>query len=201
MQKLSDLFFFIDLYLIILFLFIIVLSIFIYFINNIILNIICILFIFIFTAMIFLLLEADFLAFMILIIYGGAIVILFIFVLMLISLKRKKETAELINILSFIFNIFIFYIIIYKYFYSDINFFQIYINNFHFKNYPKYLLDLELFKLLINFKNYHQLYNSIELSNLSIYSIILYNEQFFETLYIGLILILALVYIIFLFKK
>ena len=69
----------------------------IHFSKNIIHTIILLLFIYILTGFLFLLLGFDFLGFMYLIIYAGAIIILFIFVLMLIELKNFKNKKDYYN--------------------------------------------------------------------------------------------------------
>lgn len=156
---------------------------------HVLLNILCI---FIITGLIFLLLEADFLAFMFLIIYAGAIVILFVCCFMLMSFKNLKSYNSQPNMIMFISFCLMFYLYI--------DFSNLYIisilphSNYIISNYV-------IQSSLVDFFLYHKSMNAIEFSTLTQLGIILYNEAWFETLFLGLLILLAITYIVYLFKK
>lgn len=192
----------VEIYVFLLLIVIIILASILLFINNIMNSIIILLCIYILTFFLFLIMLSDFLGFMILIIYGGAIVILFIFVLMLISLKIKRIQRNNIYILFYILSIFFLFIIIFKFLSFDKDILNIIIYKYlNSKELNEFIYIISEFKFIINFFYFFKLYNFIEFSNLASFSIILFIEKWFETLFIGLILILALVYIIYIFKK
>lgn len=152
-----------------------------------------VLLIFITTSLIFLILEADFLAFMFLIIYAGAIVILFVCCFMLMSFKPIKSANSQSNFIIFLIFCLIFYLFIdfsYNPYLLLINF------------YPNYLVsDFIIQSSLFDFFMYHKSLNAIEFSTLTKLGIILYKEAWFETLFVGLLILLAITYIVYLFKK
>lgn len=181
---------------IILLVFILFLISFIHFSKNIIHVVIFLLFIYILTGIVFIRLGFDFLGYMVLIIYAGAIIILFIFVLMLIEMKNFKNKTELTNkffyfsyliVLFLILNIFIFN---FSYIASILDF-----DNFNkFQN-------MYGFKLVLAFQFFNKTTNLVEMSPLVKIAYIMFSLSWFETILIGFILLLALVFIIYLFKK
>lgn len=167
----------------------------IFFSRNIIHVIILLLIIYVMTGIFFIMLNFDYLGYMFLIIYAGAIIILFIFVLMLIELKNFKNKKNEFNNVFFIFYIFFFCLFIYIFFF-DFNYILFLFNSEH-----TYLNNLNILKLLLTFKFYNNTLNLIEVSTLVKISCILYFDYWFETLFIGFILLLSLIFIIYLFKK
>lgn len=146
------------------------------------------------SAIIFLLCKVEFLAYMFLIIYAGAIVILFIFILMLVNFKinNKMNYKDLIIdlVLYILFLLLCFYII---YYYNiDYNIF---------KNNLNYLNKLSILQYFYNIYNYNNIFEYIEYSDLTKLGIYIYQNNFIETLLVGLILLLSLVYILYYLKK
>ena len=167
----------------------------IHFSKNIIHTIILLLFIYILTGFLFLLLGFDFLGFMYLIIYAGAIIILFIFVLMLIELKNFKNKKDYYN------NLFYFLYLFFIFFIFNFLIFNI--------SYTTYLIDypinnfiyLNILKLVLILKFFNNTSNLVEVSPLVKISYVLFSFSWFETLFIGILLLLAVIFIIYFFKK
>jgi NADH:ubiquinone oxidoreductase subunit 6 (subunit J) len=169
-------------------------TVLIFFLNQIMHIILNFLLIYIESSIIFLLCKVEFLAYMFLIIYAGAIVILFIFILMLVNFKfntninYKNLIIELILYILYI--ILVFYII----FYYNIDFDIL-------KNNLNYLDKLSVLQYYYNIYNYNNLLQYIEHSDLTKLGIYIYTDNFIETLLVGLILLLSLIYIIYYLKK
>lgn len=166
----------------------------IHFSKNIIHIIILLLLIYILTGFLFLLLGFDFLGFMFLIIYAGAIIILFIFVLMLIELKNLKNKKEFYTrFYYFIFLIILF--ILFNFLIFNISYITYLID------YSNNIMHLNNLKLMLILKFYNNTSNLIEFSYLVKIAYILFYLSWFETLFLGFVLLLALIFIIFFFKK
>nr|BDB10238.1 hypothetical protein [Actinophrys sol] len=173
---------------------------FIYYTNNIVMIILSVLSIFILTGILFIILGSEYLAFMFLIIYGGAIVILFICCFMLMSFKNTKIEKNLLkNIIFMLFSIIFLFLILnsilnfvcgldsIKY---AISFFTLY-----------KLVNIQMKLKYFNFYFFQDSSNLIDLSSLSKIGYILYSESWFETLFLGLFILLAIIFIINLFKR
>jgi len=157
--------------------------------------------IFILTGILFLILEADYLAFMFLIIYAGAIIILFICCFMLMSFKitrNKVDSDEIIRLINYIIIVSVILFILIScseniYIFTDIvkkDLFQ-----------PNTINSLIVQHQLFNYYFFHASVNAVEFSTITQIGIILFNEAWFETLFIGLLLLLAIVYIVYIFRK
>jgi NADH:ubiquinone oxidoreductase subunit 6 (subunit J) len=181
---------------IILLLFILLLVSFIHFSRNIIHVVILLLFIYIVTGILFIRLGFDFLGYMILIIYAGAIIILFIFVLMLIEMKNFKNKMELTNKFIYFSYIIILFLILNIFIYN-FSYFSIVVD---FNNFNKFQ-NMYALKLVLVFQFFNKTTNLVEMSPLVKTAYILFSLSWFETILIGFILLLALVFIIYLFKK
>jgi len=168
----------------------------IHFSKNIIHVVILLLLVYIITGILFIRLGFDFLGYMILIIYAGAIIILFIFVLMLIEIKMFKNKIEVTNELFYFSYLLLLFIIL-----------NTFIFNF---SYIASILDvtnlsqfenLYFFKLILVLSFFNKTTNLVEVAPLVKTSYIMFSLSWFETILIGFILLLALVFIIYLFKK
>ena len=168
----------------------------IHFSKNIIHVVILLLLVYIITGILFIRLGFDFLVYMILIIYAGAIIILFIFVLMLIEIKMFKNKIEVTNELFYFSYLLLLFIIL-----------NTFIFNF---SYIASILDvtnlsqfenLYFFKLILVLSFFNKTTNLVEVAPLVKTSYIMFSLSWFETILIGFILLLALVFIIYLFKK
>jgi len=162
------------------------------FISNSIINIILsLLIIYILTGILFIILGLEFLGFMTIIIFAGAIIILFIFVLMLIDFKLFKKQEKFDNFfhifLNFIYFILLLIIFIPKFIIFD----------YYFSGINNYLI----IKQSMMFYYFNTSYLLIQKSQLYSIAYILFTVSWFETLFIGLILIMSLIYIIYFFKK
>ena len=133
---------------------------------------------FILSAVLLLLLNCEFFAFMFLIIYVGGIIVLFLFVIMLLNIKFKDLTKNLIfnNIIGFIFILFFCLILL---FYNNNIFFYEY---YYFFN-------------LFNFVNWKDLNNSN--NEIEVYSLLLYTNFIIQFLLIGFVLLLVLLGVVF----
>jgi NADH:ubiquinone oxidoreductase subunit 6 (subunit J) len=148
------------------------------------------------TSIIFLLCGFEFLAYMFLIIYAGAIVILFIFILMLVNFKYNKilyNSTLIFELVLYILYLFLIFFIIF--------FYNIEYNTFFINNKIKILENLIMLHYFYNIFNYTSILEYTEFSDLTKIGILLYQDKFIETLLIGLILLLSLVYIIYYLKK
>lgn len=131
--------------------------------------------VFLLSALCFLLIGAEFLSVLLVIIYIGAISILFLFVIMMLNLRIVEVYSSLVNyfpigcILGILFYIFFLYLINYDYNMLSIS----YTNN--------NLLDLNLTNSLIYSYN-----------NLYLLGDLLYNSYAYLLIYVGLILLLAM---------
>jgi NADH-quinone oxidoreductase subunit J len=131
--------------------------------------------VFLLSALCFLLIGAEFLSVLLVIIYIGAISILFLFVIMMLNLRIVEVYSSLVNyfpigcILGILFYIFFLYLINYDYNMLSIS----YINN--------NLLELNISNSLIYSYN-----------NLYLLGDLLYNSYAYLLIYVGLILLLAM---------
>jgi len=158
------------------------------FIRNIMHIIIVFLFVYLETAIFLIVCQIEYLAYMFLIIYAGAIIILFIFVLMLVNFKQKKEDMQILKILD---------ICVYLSAVSvSISLLLNWNTNFFIDATPY----IELTHLL-NLYMFSNSLNSIYFSDLTQIALILYSDQYAHTLVLGLTLLLALIYIIIYLKK
>ena len=169
---------------------------FVHFSNNIIHVVILLLFIYVLTGVLFIRLGFDFLGYMVLIIYAGAIIILFIFVLMLIDMKNFKNKNQLTNKLFYFSYIIILFtvlnILIYNFSYLS--------SVIDLDNFDKFK-DMYSFKFILILQFFNKTGNLVETSPLVKMAYVLFSLSWFETILIGFILLLALVFIIYLFKK
>lgn len=167
------------LFLIILMSILIMLSLIIVFSKNTINSILCLILCFVFTAVIFFILNAEFLAYIIIIVYASAISILFIFIIMLLNLRLME--VYYINFyyipLCIFINIFLI-LVIYLFLLKDFSFF-IY-NNLIINN-----------NLSFTWLNYLNVYNYK--NNLYMIGIVLYNNYYIFVIIAGLILFLAMI--------
>ena len=135
--------------------------------------------------------KFDFIAIILLMIYAGAITILFIFVLILFNIKYEKQTYN-INITTF--NIILFFILIGLFYYLIV--FKILC--YHFQSYNALLLGKTVFQ---NIENIYSL--NIAQMNFNVkalpFSLYILNFKSFFTL--GLILLTAMIGIILILKK
>lgn len=164
-----------------LFLFIILLSFLVVFSNNTIISMLSLIFCFVLTGLCFLLLGSEFLAFVLIIVYGSAISILFLFVIMLLNL-RIVEIYHL-NFYYIPFCIFL-----------SIPLVAIIIilisNNNYFFYYNNLILNLDYDNVTYVWINYSNLfkYNS----NLHNFGIVLYNHYYLFVILSGIILLIAM---------
>ncbi len=153
--------------------FLVISVIFTVFSTNPVFGLIFLIFSFVLALVFLLLLNCEFFGFMFLMIYVGGIIILFLFVIMLLDIKFKDLTKNLMfnNIVAlglfFLFGLSSFY-------------FKIFLNQ-----YEELFLNSVCF---INWKNLNNFKNDIK-----IYSILLYTNFVFQFLLIGFILLLALI--------
>ena len=91
-------------------LFSIVLALLVLFVNNPIYSILCLIFTFCMASGILLLFDADFIALILVIIYVGAIAVLFLFIVMMLNIRNLEQVSQLnfLYYLSSILGIFIF---------------------------------------------------------------------------------------------
>jgi NADH:ubiquinone oxidoreductase subunit 6 (subunit J) len=157
------------------YIFLIISLIFIIFSKNIIIAIFFLIISFIITSIILLFLNCEFLAFIFIIIYVGAISILFLFTIMLLDIKFFDLSYNLI------FNFFLGYFFIFLFFFFLIN---IKLNSFLFDNNFYYIKSINFinWKILLNF-----------CFKIKVYSIILYNYFVIEFLLAGIVLFLVLI--------
>lgn len=172
-------------------------TLFIYYTNNFVTIILSVLLIFIMTGVLFLMLGAEYLAFMFLIIYGGAIVILFICCFMLMSFKNKNIHKNILkNVIYMLFLIFIFLLILNNIlnFVCGLDYFVSFFTLYK-------LVNIQIELKYFNFYFFQETFNLVDLSLLSKIGYILYSECWFETLFLGLFILLAIFFIINLFKR
>jgi NADH:ubiquinone oxidoreductase subunit 6 (subunit J) len=169
---------------------------FIYYILN-------LLFIFVEIGMFLLILDNEYLAFLFIIIYGGAIIILFLFVLMLVDLKYSKIKYNFNNLFILSLFMFINFLIIYNlnfsvllniYFANDI-----YLNSsFGYIPYNKLNMLLTYDKFFVN----DLMCQLLNLNDLSFLSYVFYEDYWIETVLIGYFILLCIIFItLFLIKK
>jgi NADH:ubiquinone oxidoreductase subunit 6 (subunit J) len=172
-----------------------------FYIDSIISIIILLLFTYILTGIFFICLNFDFLGYMLMIIFAGAIVILFINVLMLVDFalfkEKPKHKFSTIILHNFYFTLLILIFI------PKFNLIS-YVINYHFDDSS---IESHVFNHFLVLKQgrgyflFNTAYTFIKKSTLYEYCIFLYKFYWIETLLIGLILILAIVCIIIFFKK
>jgi NADH-quinone oxidoreductase subunit J len=163
------------------------------FAKNIIHVVIVLLFIYIITGVLFVMLGFDFLGYMIFIIYAGAIIILFIFVLMLIDMKKFKNKTYMISKLRYLSYILLILIVLNTFIFNYSNF-AVLLNLGKIK-------EMAFFKFILSSKFFNDCTNLVETSPLVKTAYVLFSNSWFETIFIGFILLLALVFIIYLFRK
>jgi NADH:ubiquinone oxidoreductase subunit 6 (subunit J) len=171
----------------------------IHFTNNYVNIILLTLFSFILTGLLFLCLGSDYLAFMFLIIYAGAIVILFICCFMLMTFKSVKRPLNLNELFLILISLILLYYIGCNIFIDSnilVNFLYIFVFNI-----PQYIMNLPLFSYIYLMYNYFLCTNYIQLSQLSQIGVALFKAAWFETLFLGSLILIAIVIIIYLFKK
>jgi NADH:ubiquinone oxidoreductase subunit 6 (subunit J) len=166
------------------------------FAKNIIHVVILLLMTYVITGIFFIRLGFDFLGYMVLIIYAGAIIILFIFVLMLIEMKNFKNKTELTNKFFYFSYIVILFIVLNILIYN-FSYFSIVVDLDNFNKFK----DMHALKLMLIFQFFNKTTNLVEMSPLVKTAYVLFSLSWFETILIGFILLLALVFIIYLFKK
>lgn len=149
-------------------------------------SVLCLILVFSFSALLLLSMGVEFLAFILLIVYAGAISILFLFIVLLLNIKPETSSWKFnyteLSLLTVIF---------FKASVLILN--------------PAYILDV----LQSSFSNLHYWDNSIRLCNIAltvvsdiyIYSLTLYTHYFLFTVLAGIILLLAMVGAITLTKK
>lgn len=152
--------------------------------NSTIFSLLFLVFSFILAAIILLLLDCDFLAFIFFIVYIGAIIVLFLFVLMLLDIKFKNLSKTLIIdfLIGYLYIFLLYYLICYPKLYN-FSFFSYYFNNLK----PIRFIN---WKFLIN-SNY----------KIKVYANILYTYFVLEFLLIGIFLLLVLIGIIFIMNN
>ena len=178
---------------------IISICIFIVFIDELIQVLISLLFIYILIGILYICLGLEFLGVMSLIIFAGAIVVLFIFVLMLVDLtdikKRIDRTYIFLNTIEFyLINSIMFFILLLLCFVFKENNVLIYLGG------ASSGLLLSVKKKLV-FHDSLSINEFIENSIINQISYILFEYSWFETIFLGLILLISLVIIINFFKR
>jgi NADH:ubiquinone oxidoreductase subunit 6 (subunit J) len=141
--------------------------------------------VFLLVNILFILLNLDFLALIMLIIYVGALIILFLFIIMMLNIKiieislfKNKNQVPIGILIGFIFLIEIF-ILLFNVFFDNNNFLNTELNT-------NYLNTTNIF--LLNFFNYYK-----NFSNIQIIGSLFYNSLFFFFLLGSLILLLAMI--------
>jgi hypothetical protein len=168
---------------------------FIYYILN-------LLFIFVEIGIFLLILDNEYLAFLFIIIYGGAIIILFLFVLMLVDLKYSKIKYNFNNLnilgLFFFLNLFIIY---------NINFFILF-NIFYFHDIflnASYLMHSDILNMLVLYDKFlisDFMYDLLNLNDLSFLAYVFYKDFWIETVLLGYFILLCIIFItLFLIKN
>lgn len=163
-------------------LFIVISLIFLIYSNNLIFALLFLILSFIMVFFVLLLLDCEFLAFVILIVYIGAIVILFLFVLILLEIKFENLSKNLVT--DFLVGYFFIFVILF----FSINF---KLNDLLFLRYQTIKpINFLNWKFLINY-NY----------KIKTYSLILYTNFVLEFLVIGFVLLLVLIGIVFIINN
>jgi NADH:ubiquinone oxidoreductase subunit 6 (subunit J) len=157
---------------------------------------------YIISGMIFITLGLEFLGFMSMIIFSGAIIILFIFVLMLVNFKHFKniDFMYIDTFFNLLWTLSFFTFIFLCVFPNDTLLVSLYFLDWNFAGFS-FVINTFLIKWFLFNRNYIVINNLIEHSSLYKISYILFNISWFETLFLGLILLVAVVIIIYLFKR
>lgn len=198
--------------------FILVISLFIREDSIMIYKILNILLIYFLSGIIFIVAKNEYLGFMYLIIYPGAIVVLIIYVLILISNKFSESTEKKSTYLfkSFVLSIYIILLFFNDFFgcKPDYFFFVLGILTPYFSKKNKKLFQRLPFisqntiidkllsqKVLFKFLFSHDVYSVVKINKITLIGKILFSKAYLETLILGFILILVLIIIIYLFRK
>ena len=145
---------------------------------------------FLFSSSLLIVLGCEFLAFIFIIVYVGAIAVLFLFVVMLLDLKFKNfYNKKNYSFISFVFfsNIFLLFLVFL--------FFNLIINKQFFINLENIILYLLFLSEKTIFINWNDYINSI--SEINIYSLMFYDVFVVQFLLVGIILLAVLIGVVF----
>ncbi len=173
---------------------IILFSLFLIFISNPIYSVISLIIIYLFSAFALICIEIHFLAVVFILVYLGAVVVLFLFIVMMLNIK-VQNTLKIFNIIPLMFLIFFLFISFKEIFFFKENNFLFYINTDKIlENNDSFFDFYSYFKIIDSFLEVDYLCNlKFKKENYIIFGFLLYSYFYIEIIVASYILLLAMI--------